>query len=228
MNSAPLTKRQRQILSFYQDYVSDQGMSPTLEEVANQFGITKVTIFGHVEELVRKNFLRRDRKGTSRSIQLMGPGQGTGQTSFDPDRAADQDSFATSSQGASDHSLLLPIVGQIAAGTAIEAIEDQQELNLAELIPNHADVYALRVKGMSMIEDAIADGDVVLVERRNQARNGETVVAALPPDGEVTLKRFYAEDGHIRLQPANSSMEAIIVEGDVEIQGVVVSVIRRL
>jgi repressor LexA len=228
MNSAPLTKRQRQILSFYQEYVSEQGMSPTLEEVANQFGITKVTIFGHVEELVRKNFLRRDRKGTSRSIQIMGPDHGTNQSSFDPNRAAGQDSFASSSPGASDRSLVLQIVGQIAAGTAIEAIEDPQDLDLSELIPDHADVYALRVKGTSMIEDAIADGDLVLVERRSQARNGETVVAALPPDGEVTLKRYYAEDGHIRLQPANSSMEPIIVEGDVEIQGVVISVIRRL
>lgn len=224
MNPAPLTKRQRQILSFYEDYVGSHGISPTLEEVANQFGVTKVTIFGHVGELVRKEFLRRDQRGTSRSIQLMDTG-GAG-----PDRGTNHGSSTawTQEHSTRDTSLVLPIIGSIAAGTAIEAIEDPEELDLSDLIPRHADVYALRVKGTSMIEDAIADGDVVLVERRTEARNGETVVAALPPDGEVTLKRYYAEKDHIRLQPANATMEPIIVKGEVDIQGVVIGVIRRL
>ena len=217
MNAAPLTKRQRQILSFYEEYVTAQEMSPTLEEVANHYGLTKVTIFGHVEELVRKQYLRRDRKGTSRSIQLV-TGSSHQQHNSEPLPTPDS----------STYSLTLPIVGIIAAGPGIQPIENLEELDLADLIPRHADVFALKVQGTSMIEDAIADGDVVLVERRNEARNGETVVAAMPPDGEVTLKRYYAEDGHIRLQPANSSMDPIIIKGDVEIQGVVISVIRRM
>ena len=159
----------------------------------------------------------RRSKGTSRSIQLV-TGSSHQQHNSEPLPTPDS----------STYSLTLPIVGIIAAGPGIQPIENLEELDLADLIPRHADVFALKVQGTSMIEDAIADGDVVLVERRNEARNGETVVAAMPPDGEVTLKRYYAEDGHIRLQPANSSMDPIIIKGDVEIQGVVISVIRRM
>ena len=110
---------------------------------------------------------------------------------------------------------------------AIMAIQeaDEEQLDLADLVPPGNEVYALRVQGESMIEDAIADGDIVLVERRDTARNGETVVAQLP-DGEVTLKRFYKESGQVRLQPANSTMEPIFVR-DVEVRGVVVGVVRR-
>jgi repressor LexA len=92
-------------------------------------------------------------------------------------------------------------------------------------VPDGADVFALRVSGDSMIEDAIADGDLVLVERRETARNGETVVAVLP-DGDVTLKRFYREKGHVRLQPANAALQPIFAD-DVQIRGVVVGVVRR-
>jgi repressor LexA len=119
----------------------------------------------------------------------------------------------------------LPILGTIAAGVPIEEIEDRETLDLSSLIPNGAEVFALRVAGNSMIEDAIADGDIVLVERRDSARNGETVVAVLP-EGEVTLKRFYKERDRIRLQPANSTMEPIYTH-DVQIRGVVVGVVRR-
>jgi SOS-response transcriptional repressor LexA len=143
MNAAPLTKRQRQILSLYEEYVTAQGMSPTLEEVANHYGLTKVTIFGHVEELVRKQYLRRDRKGTSRSIQLV-TGSSHQQHNSEPLPTPDS----------STYSLTLPIVGIIAAGPGIQPIENLEELDLADLIPRHADVFALKVQGTSMIEDA--------------------------------------------------------------------------
>ena len=104
-------------------------------------------------------------------------------------------------------------------------MEAPEPLHLTDLVPEGREVYALRVQGSSMIEDAIADGDIVLIERRDTARNGETVVAVLP-DGEATLKRFYREEGGIRLQPANSAMEPMLCD-EVEIRGVVIGVVRR-
>ena len=201
MTSPPLTRRQRQILDFLRAYHAEHGISPTLEEIAEQFGVNKVTIFGHVAELERKGLLRRPQRGVSRGLQLV------------------EDSETERSAST------LPVLGKIAAGVPIEAIEDSETLDLLDLVPPGREVYALRVTGESMIEDAIADGDIVLVERRAHANNGETVVAVLP-DGEATLKRFYREESGIRLQPANSSMEAILVP-DVEIRGVVIGVVRR-
>lgn len=201
MTSPPLTRRQRQILDFLRAYQAEHGMSPTLEEIAEQFGVNKVTIFGHVAELERKGLLRRPQRGISRGLQLV-------------EERETQDSASR-----------LPVLGKIAAGVPIEAIEDSETLDLLDLVPRGREVYALRVSGESMIEDAIADGDIVLVERRAHAHNGETVVAVLP-DGEATLKRFYREEGRIRLQPANASMAPLFVP-DVEIRGVVIGVVRR-
>jgi repressor LexA len=200
MSPAPLTRRQKQILEFLRAYTAEHEISPTLEEIAAHFGVNKVTIFGHVAELERKGVLRRSAPGVSRGLQLV-----------------DDASTSTSSS--------LPILGNIAAGSPIEAIEAPESLHLADLVPEGREVYALRVQGESMIEDAIADGDIVIVERRETAHNGETVVAVLP-EGDATLKRFYREEGGVRLQPANSTMEPILCE-DVEIRGVVIGVVRR-
>jgi repressor LexA len=119
-----------------------------------------------------------------------------------------------------------PILGTIAAGTPIDALETPEVLAFEELVPPGSDVYVLRVRGNSMIEDSIRDGDLVLVERRNDPAQGETVVAVLPGEA-ATLKRFYREpDGSVRLQPANASLEPLLVD-QVEIRGVVIGVIRR-
>ncbi|MEZ4447823.1 MAG: transcriptional repressor LexA, partial [Polyangiaceae bacterium] len=193
---------QLDIVEFFARYVQAEGISPTLDEIAAHFGVNKVTIFGHVAELERKGVLRRREKGASRALEFV---------ESDPRHA--------------HRSQTLSILGTIAAGSPIEEIEDQETLDLRCLVPDGADVFALRVSGNSMIEDAIADGDIVLIERRETARNGETVVAVLP-EGDVTLKRFYREKGHIRLQPANSTMLPILVD-DVQIRGVVVGVVRR-
>lgn len=200
--SLPLTRRQRDILEFLRDYVEQQGISPTLEEIAEHFGVNKVTVFGHVAEMERKGVLKRRARGVSRGLEIV-----------------DQDEPSSASTPS------LPVLGKIAAGAPIETIEEPEQLDLNALVPEGKDVYALEVTGTSMIEDAIADGDIVLIERRETARNGETVVAVLP-DGEATLKRFYREKGRIRLQPANSTMEPIYTD-DVEIRGVVVGVVRR-
>lgn len=201
MTLPPLTRRQRDILEFIRGYTSKHDLSPTLEEIAQHFGVNKVTVFGHVGEMERKGVLkRRGVKGASRSIQLLGETQ---QTS----------------------GLTVPILGSIAAGAPIDVVEEPEPFELANLLPAAKEVYALRVRGQSMIDDGIHDGDLVLVERRQNARDGEIVVAILP-DEEATLKRFYREKDGYRLEPANSTM-APIYTPQVEIRGVVISVIRR-
>lgn len=203
MARAPLTRRQRDILSFFESYSNEHDISPTLEEIAQHFGLNKVTVFGHVAELERKGVLRRAAKGVSRGLQLV-----------------DTDEEAGSAVPP------LRILGTIAAGAPIETLESPEVLPFEELAPPGKDVYVLRVRGDSMIEDSIRDGDLVVVERRTDARNGQTVVAVLP-DEEATLKRFYREaDGRFRLQPANETMQPIVVD-EIEIRGVVIGVIRQ-
>lgn len=199
MAHPPLTRRQRDILAFFQEYTAAQGISPTLEEIAQHFGLNKVTIFGHVAELERKGCLKRAARRISRGLQLIAE-----------DAAAEG----------------LPILGTIAAGSPIDALEHHEVLSFDELAPPGKEVYVLRVRGNSMIDDSIRDGDLVLVERRSDPRDGETVVAVLP--GEITtLKRFYHEsDGRIRLSPANADLEPLLVD-EAEIRGVVIGVIRR-
>jgi repressor LexA len=204
MSSVPLTRRQRQIVDFFQEYTRDNGLSPTYEEIAEHFGVNKVTIFGHVSELERKGVLRRNKRGTSRNVQLVEP---------------------ESPAPGYSHTSQVSILGNIAAGGPIETIQEPEALDLAAMMPDDKDIYALRVAGDSMIDDAIADGDVVLVERREDARNGETVVAVLP-DETCTLKRLYREEDHVRLQPANETMDPIYVD-EVNVRGVVIGVLRK-
>jgi repressor LexA len=200
----PLTLRQRQILDFYRAYNSEHGISPTLEEVARHFGVNKVTIFGHVSELERKGILTRAARGVSRGLQIV-------------ERPTEEGTPSASS---------VPVLGSIAAGAPIEAIETPGEtLELADLLPRDREVYALRVRGRSMIDDGIHDGDVVLVERRSIARDGEMVVAILEGE-EATLKRIYREGDGFRLQPANRELQPIVVP-KVSVRGVVIGVVRK-
>jgi repressor LexA len=199
MSPATLTRRQRDILDFFEAYSGKHGISPTLEEIASALGVNKVTVFGHVAELERKGFLARSARGVSRGLQIKArvPRSGT----------------------------RIPVLGRIAAGRPIEVVEDAEELDLHDLLPPGRECYALHVRGESMIDDGIRDGDIVLVEQRTEARNGETVVAVLPGE-EATLKRYYKERNRIRLQPANDALEPTYVR-ELEIRGVVVGVIRR-
>jgi len=203
-NLPPLTRRQREILTIFETYRRQHGISPTLEEVAQSLGVNKVTVFGHVAELERKGALLRSKRGISRGLQPVETESPTGGRVQVP----------------------IQILGRIAAGVPIEAVEAPEELDLQSLVPADREVYALRVKGNSMIDDSIRDGDLVLVENRTQAQNGEIVVAVLP-EGEATLKRFYREkDGSFRLQPANAEMQPILTR-EVEIRGVVLAVLRQ-
>ena len=198
MPHPPLTRRQRDILEFFRDYTQKNKISPTLDEIAQHFGLNKVTIFGHVSELERKGVLARTKRGVSRGLQLVE--NETGGTS-------------------------LQVLGSIAAGAPIETLEDPETLEMSDLIPSEKDVYVLRVEGNSMIEDAICDGDLVVVERRTDARDGQTVIAVLPGE-EATLKRFYRESDGFRLEPRNATMKPIHTP-ELEIRGVVIGVMRR-
>jgi repressor LexA len=199
-----LTPRQLDVLVAIRNYRHLNGYAPTMQELADSLGTSKVTIFEHVGALERKNVIRRD-KHKARSLEIIA------------DERLPDENRATK----------LPLLGNIAAGSPIEAVENREELDLEALFASKQGVYVLRVRGESMIEDHLCDGDFVVIERRDSAKNGEQVVALLDT-GEATLKRFYKEGaGKIRLQPANSTMEPRIVEADrVRVQGVVIGVLR--
>ncbi len=198
-----LTPRQLDVVVAIRNYRHLHGYAPTMQELADQLGTSKVTIFEHVGALERKRVLTRD-KHKARSLEIVSD-----------ERLPDE-----------NRSTKLPLLGNIAAGSPIEAVENREEIDLEQMFHSRSGVYVLRVRGESMIDDHLCDGDYVIIERRETARNGEQVVALLDT-GEATLKRFYKEGGKIRLQPANSAMEPRIVEADqCRIQGVVIGVLR--
>src|SRR5919107_882573 len=186
-----LTPRQLDVIVAIRNYRHLHGYSPTMQELADQLGTSKVTIFEHVGALEKKRVLKRD-KHKARSLEIISD-----------EKLPDE-----------NRTTKLPLLGNIAAGSPIEAVENREELDLEQLFSSRNGVYVLRVRGDSMIEDHLCDGDYVVIERRESARNGEQVVALLDT-GEATLKRFYKEGaGKVRLQPANSAMEPRIVDAD--------------
>ncbi len=197
------TPKQLKLLQAIDDWRRREGYSPTMQELADQLGVSKVTIFEHVQALERKGLLDRQ-KHKARSLNL----------------SPRVKLPALSGSG------ILPLMGSIAAGKPIEAIENPDHIDLRDLFASRSQTFMLRVRGDSMIEDHIADGDMVIAEQRTTARDGEIVVALLE-DGSATLKRFYRENGRVRLQPANGSMQPIYIDGDLKIQGVVIGVLRR-
>ena len=200
-----LTPRQLEILRHIRDFRSRCGYSPTMQEIGDHLSLTKVTVFEHVGALERKGVLRRGPKHRARSLQVS------------PDF-----------EFADERPTRLPLVGRIAAGAPIEAVQDDQALDLEEMFQRPEDTFVLRVAGESMIDEQIRDGDYVICERRSTPQDGETVVALLD-NGEATLKKFYREGGRIRLQPANPEFDAIYADdGTVSIQGVVIGVVRRV
>lgn len=203
----PLTKRQKEVLDYITQFIELHGYAPSYREIAASLDMSSVaTVASHVETLVEKGYLGKG-TGQARSIQLVKP---------------------TSEEFDEDRSVGLPILGLIAAGQPIEAITGHQDtLEVPPFMVGRRSSYVLQVKGESMIEDAIMDGDFVVIQEKEVPSNGEVVVALV--DGEATLKRYYKEKDHIRLQPANSTMDPIIVPADskIQIQGVVIGVIRK-
>jgi len=210
MNVPSLTPKQLRILTLIRDTRLSRGYSPTMQELAEEFGVSKVTIFEHVEALIKKGCLIRQ-PNKARSLDLA------------PDLQLPDEQRNTR----------LPLVGSIAAGSPIDAVEDREHLDLEAIFAppgKHlaANTFVLKVRGDSMIDEHIKAGDFVVCEKRDAARNGQTVVALLDT-GEATLKKFYRDNksGRIRLQPANEKYEPIFVEPDqLQIQGIVIGVIR--
>lgn len=202
-----LTRRQKDTLDFIKTYIVSHGYPPTVRELAKELGVSSpATIQAHIVALQDKGYIK---KGTckNRTIELMV-----------------ENEFIPKSEDVVD----VPLLGKITAGNPIEAIQNPDEyFSLpAYLIPKDKEVFTLNVSGDSMINAGIFDGDIVIVERRNTARNGEIVVA-MTEDNEVTLKTFYKEEDHIRLQPENDSMEPFIFD-NVFILGKAIGLYRKL
>ncbi|MBZ5568987.1 MAG: transcriptional repressor LexA [Acidobacteriia bacterium] len=201
-----LTRRQRQVYDFIAGFVQSHGYSPSFEEIGNGLGLSSLaTVHKHISNLEKKGLLRRD-YNRSRSIDVL------------PPRGRMKQAMAAP--------LSLPLLGRIAAGQPIEAMENPESISLHDFTGSK-DVFVLQVRGDSMQDEAILDGDYVLVEKAQTARNGEIVVA-LVDGSETTLKRFYKEGDRIRLQPSNAAMPPIMVSAAaVRLQGRVIGVLRK-
>jgi repressor LexA len=204
-----ITKRQRQVYDFIQGVVQKNGYSPSFEEFGNGMGLSSLaTVHKHISNLEKKGLIKRD-FNRSRSIDVL-PVRGL---------------FKRQVQKAPTE-IALPLLGRIAAGQPIEAVENPETISLGD-ITRSKDVFVLQVKGESMKDEHIVDGDYVLVEKTNTSRDGEIIVALV--DGtDATLKRLYREGVNIRLQPSNAAMKPIIVPArSVQIQGRVIGVLRK-
>jgi repressor LexA len=205
-----LTKRQKEVLDFIADFVEENGYSPSYEELAQGLKLASLaTVHKHIEALESRSYLRR-MFNQSRSIEVS--------AKYVQERRKNRQTVRSNE---------VPLAGRIAAGSPVEAIEGQETLQFADFA-GKGDTFALQVSGESMIEDHIMSGDYVLVERTQQANDGE-IVAALVGGRETTLKRLFHEpSGRIRLQPANANMQPILVDAaDVQIQGRVLAVLRK-
>jgi repressor LexA len=205
-----ITRRQKDVLDFLADFIEKHGYSPSYEEIAAGLSLASLaTVHKHISALEAKNYVRRG-FNQSRSLDIS------------PKYLSERRSHRSQTIAPE-----LPLLGRIAAGSPVEAIQGNEKLAFGDFTGN-PNTFALEVRGDSMIEDHICSGDYVLVERATEARDGEIVVALV--DGtEATLKRLYREpDGTVRLQPANSSMQPIMVSPDaIQVQGRVLAVLRK-
>jgi repressor LexA len=198
-----LTRRQKEILDFLGRYLGKHGYAPTIEEIGEHFGLRSLaTVHKHLTNLQEKGFIKRA-WNRSRALELV------------PTEVKVQ-------------AVELPLLGRVAAGTPIEAITATETIFVPEDMVGRKETYVLQVKGDSMIDEQIRDGDYVIVESRRSARDGEMVIALLAGD-KVTLKKLYRESGgRVRLQPANARLKPMIVDAqDLRVQGVVIGVLRK-
>jgi repressor LexA len=207
MVDAPtITKRQHEILDFIRDKIENRGFPPSIREIGEAFKIASPNgVMCHLKALEKKGFIERnkgvkDQKSAARAITI--PGLRVGTATF-------------------------PLLGMVSAGTGMEVVSQDDRIDLSEMFggKNH---YALRVRGQSMIEDHIDDGDIVILKKQDTAENGERVVAVV--DGAATLKKFYRRRDRVVLEPSNSTMSPIVVEPNqnVQVVGVLVGVLRRV
>ncbi len=203
-----LTKRQKQVLDFIAGFIDENGYCPSYEEIAGGLGLASLaTVHKHISVLEAKSYLKRG-FNQSRSLELA-------------------PKYAQEQRRTKPPALEIPLLGRIAAGAPVESVEQQEMLNLGDFAAG-GNTFALEVRGDSMIDDHICNGDVILLERVAEVRDGDIVVA-LVAGSDATLKRLYHESGDkIRLQPANSTLQPIVVpSADVEIQGRLLAVLRK-
>jgi len=203
-----ITRRQREVYDFISEFVQKNSYAPSFQEIGEGLGLNSLaTVHKHITNLEKKGLLTRD-YNRSRSIDLLPP----------KGRLKQAMSVNTT--------MVLPLVGRIAAGQPIEAVQNSETISLADFVRSK-EVFVLEVRGDSMQDEHILDGDYVLVEKAKTANNGEIVVA-LVDGSDATLKRFYREGDDIRLQPSNVNMKPIIVPAAaVELQGRVIGVLRK-
>ena len=196
-----VTPRQKEMLDYLRSYIDGHGYAPTLDEIGKHFGLASLaTVHKHIQNLERKGLVRR-LAHQSRALVIAAPTDGA--------RAVE-----------------IPLLGRVAAGTPIEAVEEPDTVAIPEDMLGRRETFALRVQGDSMVGDGILDGDLIVVESRSEAPNGATVVALVR--GEATVKRLQRERGRIRLLPANDRLAPIVARPDeVEIRGIVIAVLRR-
>lgn len=202
-----LTKRQEEILNYIKSFMVSHGYPPTVREIGKDLGLSSpATIHTHLNNLAKKGFIKKE-ETKNRAIELLV-----------------ENEFMPKEETVAD----VPLLGKITAGSPIEAIERPDEYFTlpSYLIPRNKQVFALNVSGCSMINAGILDGDIVIVEKTNTARNGEIVVA-MTDENEVTLKTFYKENGYFRLQPENDTMEPIILD-NVTILGKAIGLYRKI
>src|SRR6185295_7907810 len=205
-----LTERQRDILNFIKEFQKERGVTPTHREICDHFGFSSYgTVYKHLSLLQKKGLIRRD-WNQKRGVELV----------EQPEEAA------PARTNSPTNARELPLFGYIAAGRPLDVEVSSEMIAVPEHLTTRGDNYVLKVRGDSMVDDGILDGDLVIIARRELANNGEMVVANV--NGEVTLKRIYREGERVRLQPANSMMSPIYASArDVAVQGVVVGLMRR-
>lgn len=202
-----LTKRQGEILNFIKEYIVKYGYPPTVREIGSALGVSSpATIHAHLNNLEEKGFIKKE-ESKNRAIELLV-----------------ENEFAKTD----DDVIEVPLLGKITAGSPIEAIENPDEYFAlpSYLVPNNKEVFTLKVSGESMINAGILDGDVVIIAKQNVVKNGE-IIAAMTEENEVTLKRFYKETDHIRLQPENDTMAPIILP-NVTVLGKAIGLYRQI
>lgn len=196
-----LTKRQKEILDFIKSFIDKRGYAPSINEIQEEFNLSSTaTVHQHINALKKKGYINK-KANDARAIEIKSRQKPAAQ---------------------------VPLAGTIAAGEPIEAIEDPEPVTVPlEMIPNRPDndYYVLKVEGDSMIEEGIKDGDQVLVKKQETAEPGETVVALLDNEN-ATLKKYYPQEGKVKLEPANENLDPIYTE-NCQIQGKVVGVIRK-
>ncbi len=201
-----LTKRQNEILTYIKKFIVSNGYPPTVREIGEALDVSSpATIHAHLQNLEEKGWIKKQ-GSKNRAIELLVENE------FEPKN---------------ENVVEVPLLGKITAGSPIEAIEQPDEyFSLPTyLLPNNKDVFTLKVSGNSMINVGIFDGDIVIVEKKNTARNGEIVVA-MTDENEVTLKTFYKESNYFRLQPENDTMDPIILN-NVTILGKAIGLYRK-